>query len=60
MGKKASYVFGGVVGALVDVGYGRGGIEGGGYDWRLPLGKLEERDGYFSDLQFKVGFFIII
>jgi len=38
--KKASYVFGHVINALIDVGYDYNNLEAAAYDWRLPPSKV--------------------
>ena len=49
--KTASYVMAFVIRALIEVGYDRRSLYAAPYDWRIPLSKLEERDGYFSELK---------
>jgi hypothetical protein len=38
--KKASYVFGHVINALIDVGYDCHNLDAAAYDWRLPPCKV--------------------
>lgn len=39
---------------LLDLGYDRKSIAAAPYDWRLPTGKLEERDGFFTQLKTQI------
>ena len=52
--KAPSYVFGHMIRNLIDVGYDRKSLQAAPYDWRLPLPKLEERDGYFTHLKAQI------
>lgn len=54
--KAPSYVFGHLISELADVGYTPENLDAATYDWRLPPQKLEERDGYFTQLKMKVEF----
>jgi len=54
VGKKNSFIFGPLISNLVDVGYDKKNLEGAPYDWRLPFGLLEERDGYFTELRLQI------
>ena len=57
IGKKASYVFGPVIKALVEMGYAPDQMDAATYDWRLPFCLLEKRDGYFTSVRFQVSSF---
>eukprot|EP00339_Tiarina_fusa_P000423 CAMPEP_0117012128 /NCGR_PEP_ID=MMETSP0472-20121206/10276_1 /TAXON_ID=693140 ORGANISM="Tiarina fusus, Strain LIS" /NCGR_SAMPLE_ID=MMETSP0472 /ASSEMBLY_ACC=CAM_ASM_000603 /LENGTH=1021 /DNA_ID=CAMNT_0004715123 /DNA_START=120 /DNA_END=3184 /DNA_ORIENTATION=- len=56
LAKGPSYVFGHLITELCDVGYTSKTLDAATYDWRLPPQKLEERDGYFSELKYKIQF----
>eukprot|EP01094_Clydonella_sp_ATCC50884_P022494 TRINITY_DN5186_c0_g1_i2.p1 TRINITY_DN5186_c0_g1~~TRINITY_DN5186_c0_g1_i2.p1 ORF type:complete len:1026 (-),score=294.33 TRINITY_DN5186_c0_g1_i2:182-3052(-) len=49
-----SYVWSFVIRALIDLGYDRRNLIAAPYDWRLPPSKLEERDGFFSQMKLQV------
>ena len=56
LAKAPSYVFGHLIKELADVGYTSKNLDAATYDWRIPPSKLEERDGYFTQLKMKIEF----
>jgi len=52
--KKPTYVMAYVIRNLMDAGWDLNNLAAAPYDWRLPPSKLEERDGYFTNLKSKV------
>jgi len=54
LAKGASYVNGYVIEQLGHVGYDSSNLDAATYDWRIPPQKLEERDGYFSQLKSRI------
>ena len=56
LAKSASYVNGHIIEQLGHVGYDSGNLDAATYDWRIPPQKLQERDGYYSQLKSKIEF----
>ena len=54
LSKKASYVFAYVIKELRSVGYDTKNMAVAPYDWRIPITKLQHRDGYFTCLKSKI------
>lgn len=46
-----SYVFGPLIGQLEELGYTEKNLKCAPYDFRIPFHYLEERDGYFTELE---------
>lgn len=49
--KKFSYVWGPFIETLQGVGYDDTNLKAATYDWRLPPGQLEVRDGLFTEMK---------
>ena len=48
------WVWGKILESLADVGYDGSNMSMESYDWRLSFPKLEERDGFFTKLKYKI------
>jgi len=48
------WVWGKILESLADVGYDGSSMSMESYDWRLSFPKLEERDGFFTKLKYKI------